>query len=253
MSISKITDDLSSILPERNLQPGRQNARNKALEDEAAKIKARQDAKEVARIKAIEKAKLRNEEKKQAKAQELGVELQKGQTLFQAEKIAEQKAKIEVLEQIEEDIKSPLHPVVLAEKRQPYSSAVGVALQVQGTTRPEVLKLLTSLNINLNLQLTKQDTMNLLACLLTCNESQLLALMSNKKVPVVIKTVIKRLIEDMKLGNIDTVERLWDRIFGKGAMCVNIPDQMQTETGIIPNTPVSREAYIVIRDTLMGK
>ena len=72
-----------------------------------------------------------------------------------------------------------------------------------------------------------------------------------KKVPVVIKTVIKRLQEDAKLGNIDTVERLWDRVFGKNAMTLDLPERAQIDTGIIPNTPISREAYIVIRDSLI--
>ena len=48
-----------------------------------------------------------------------------------------------------------------------------------------------------------------------------------------------------------TVEKLWDRIFGKAGMMLNLPEQTQQMTGIIPNTPVSREAYIVIRDTLL--
>lgn len=132
-----------------------------------------------------------------------------------------------------------------------YSSAIRSALQLQGASRPEITKLLTSLNINLSVQLTKQDTANLLACLLTCNHSQLQALMANKKVPVVIKTVIKRLIEDEKLGNIETIEKLWDRIFGKGPMQLSLPEGQQLQTGIIPNQPVSREAYILIRDTLI--
>lgn len=121
----------------------------------------------------------------------------------------------------------------------------------QGTTKPEVVKLLTQLNVNLNLQLTKSDTANLLACLLTANENQLNAIYKNKKVPVAVKTVIKRLLDDAKLGNIETVEKLWDRIFGKAGMMLNLPEQTQQATGIIPNTPISREAYIVIRDTLI--
>ena len=75
--------------------------------------------------------------------------------------------------------------------------------------------------------------------------------MANKKVPVVIKTVIKRLIEDEKLGNIETIEKLWDRIFGKGPMQLSLPEGQQLQTGIIPNAPVSREAYVIIRESLM--
>lgn len=124
-------------------------------------------------------------------------------------------------------------------------------MAMQGTTKPEIVRLLSGLNINMNLQLTKSDTANLLACLLTANENQLNAIYKNKKVPVAIKTVIKRILDDSKLGNIDTVEKLWDRIFGKAGMMLNLPEQTQIATGIIPNTPVSREAYIVIRDTLL--
>ena len=122
-----------------------------------------------------------------------------------------------------------------------------------GTTRTDVLKLLHKLNINLNMQLTKTDTQNLLATLLTCNEKQLVALQSNPKVPIVIKIVIKRLLEDLKTGEMTAIETLWDRIFGKAAMVVNLPETAASMNGIIPNTPVSREAYLVIRDTYLGR
>lgn len=256
----KIAEQLSDLLPDRDKMPGLDNPdTSKMVKEEATRIKAKQDAKEIARIKYLEKQRLRNLEAKQAKrqtlAKELGLdEIPEGQTAYQAEQIAEQKKKIEAIEAIEAQTIQPLHPVELAENtpgNKTYSSTTTRALQMQGTTRPEVLKLLTSLNINLNIQLSKQDTANLLACLLTCNNSQLQALMANKKVPVVIKTVIKRLIEDEKLGNIETIEKLWDRIFGKNAMSLNLPEQTQLETGILPNMPVSREAYIVIRDTLL--
>lgn len=125
------------------------------------------------------------------------------------------------------------------------------AALVQGATHGEINRLLKSLNINVSLRLSRNDTANLLACLLTCNETQLNALYENRKVPVAIKTIIKRLLEDLKLGNTETVEKLWDRIFGKGQMQVDLPQQAQLESGILPNTPVSREAYVIIRDTLL--
>ena len=123
-------------------------------------------------------------------------------------------------------------------------------LALQGAAKADVVKLLNSLNINLNVQLTKADTANLLACLLTCNESQLNALLNNKKVPIVIKTVINRLLHDAEKGNMGAIELLWDRVFGKGPMSVSLPEDAAGR-GLIPNTPVSREAYIVIRETLM--
>ena len=197
-----------------------------------------------------------NKEKRQSLAEELGVEeIPDGQTEFQAKRIVEQQKRVEAIEALEAQTVEPLKATELAERHNSgkgsYSSAIRSALQLQGASRPEITKLLTNLNINLSVQLTKQDTANLLACLLTCNHSQLQALMTNKKVPVVIKTVIKRLIEDEKLGNIETIEKLWDRIFGKGPMQLSLPEGQQLQTGIIPNQPVSREAYILIRDTLI--
>lgn len=260
MKKDKIAEQLSDILPDRPTIPGNVTSSSQLIGQAATHIKAKQDAKEIARIKYLEKQRLRNlkakEAQRQSLAEELGLDsVPDGQTEHQAKKIAEQEKRVEAIEAIEAQVVEPLHPVELAASHAggtgSYSSAIRSALQIQGTTRPEIMKLLTSLNINLNIQLTKQDTANLLACLLTCNESQLQALQNNKKVPVAIKIVIKRLLEDMKLGNIETIDRLWDKIFGKGTMQLNLPEQQQLQTGIIPNVPVSREAYIVIRDTLI--
>lgn len=261
MKTDKIAQKLADILPNRPVVPGMSNPdTSKLVEQEATRIKSKQDAKELARIKYLEKSRLRSlkekQEKRQSLAEELGVEeIPDGQTELQAKRIAEQQKRVEAIEALEAQTVEPLKATELAERhdsgRGSYSSAIRSALQLQGASRPEITKLLTSLNINLSVQLTKQDTANLLACLLTCNHSQLQALMANKKVPVVIKTVIKRLIEDEKLGNIETIEKLWDRIFGKGPMQLSLPEGQQLQTGIIPNQPVSREAYILIRDTLI--
>lgn len=261
MKTDKIAQKLADILPSRPVVPGMSNPdTSKLVEQEATRIKSKQDAKELARIKYLEKQKLKNlkdkEEKRQSLAEELGIDpIPDGQTELQAKRIVEQQKRVEAIEALEAQTVEPLKATELAERhdsgRGSYSSAIRSALQLQGASRPEITKLLTSLNINLSVQLTKQDTANLLACLLTCNHSQLQALMANKKVPVVIKTVIKRLIEDEKLGNIETIEKLWDRIFGKGPMQLSLPEGQQLQTGIIPNQPVSREAYILIRDTLI--
>lgn len=257
MKTDKIATQLSDILPNRPVVPGFDNHKtSQMINQEAHRIASKQDAKELARIKYLERQKLKNlkdkEEKRQSLAEELGIDsIPDGQTERQARKIAEQQKRVEAIEAIEAETVQPLDALELADKTKSYSSTIGKAIQLQGASRPEITKLLTSLNINLSVQLTKQDTANLLACLLTCNHSQLQALMTNKKVPVVIKTVIKRLIEDEKLGNIETIEKLWDRIFGKGPMQLSLPEGQQLQTGIIPNQPVSREAYILIRDTLI--
>lgn len=260
MNHDQVEKRLKDILPDRPLSFDPSAKRQEvAIAENAEKIVAKQNAQELARLKYKERQKLKHQqdklEKKKALAEKLGVEITSdAQTEHQMRSIKAQQEKVELIEAIEARTVQPLHPVELAEMvpmNKTYSSTVTKALQMQGASRPEVLKLLASLNINLNVQLSKSDTANLLACLLTCNEAQLSALYNNKKIPIVIKTVIKRLQEDARLGNIETVEKLWDRVFGKNAMSLNLPEQAQIETGIIPNTPVSREAYIVIRDTLI--
>lgn len=262
MKTDKIAQKLADILPSRPVVPGMSNPdTSRLVEQEATRIKSKQDAKELARIKYHERQKLKNlqakQEKRQSLAEELGLEeIPDGQTEYQARCIAEQQKRVEAIEALEAQIVEPLKATELAEchnsDKGSCLSAIRSAIQLQGASRPEITKLLTSLNINLSVQLTKQDTANLLACLLTCNNSQLQALMTNKKVPVVIKTVIKRLIEDEKLGNIETIEKLWDRIFGKGPMQLSLPEGQQLQTGIIPNMPVSREAYLIIRENLIN-
>lgn len=124
--------------------------------------------------------------------------------------------------------------------------------RLTGTTRPEIAELMRRLNINLNVHLTKTDTMNLLATLLTCSEQQLNALLKNKKVPVAIKIVTKRLIEDSKVGNMESIEAIWDRVFGKAGMTLQPLGDSVDDGGLIPNTPVSRETYMVMREVYMG-
>ena len=259
MKAEKIASSLNDILPERTEAPSMSMPSKKEEVNKCAEhIKAKQDAKELSRLKYLEKQKLRAAEARQEKlnavAEELGIDPLDngiGSNEYQMRKIAEHKKRIEMIEEVEANVVDPLNVKEIASKKGASSSVIHSALALQGTSRAEMTKLLTSLNINLSIQLSKQDTANLLACLLTCNESQLVALQNNKKVPIAIKAIIRRLQDDAKLGNIETIEKLWDRIFGKGAMQLNLPEQQQLQTGIIPNTPVSREAYVLIRDTLI--
>lgn len=248
MTNDKKTKNILSILPGSQIGANVYSSASRALDaaTEADNIQRKKTSRELADMKWKEKQKLKTIEKNE--------HVPKGRTRHSHEKIeeqkAEQQAKIEVIEAIEEQYESTI-PRLVADGL-PHSSNTKELLRMQGTSRAEVLKLMSSLNINLNVQLTRQDTANMLACLLTCNEQQLKALYNNKKIPIVIKTVIRRLLEDSNLGNIETIEKLWDRIFGKAAMSLNLPEQAQV-AGILPNTPVSREAYLIIRETLIGQ
>ena len=120
------------------------------------------------------------------------------------------------------------------------------------TERLVLKRLCEKLNLNLKTQFSASDMANLVATIMSCNESQLNALYNNPDLPLVLKTIIKRLQEDASLGNIDTVEKLWDRIFGKGNMVINLPQVGAVQQGILPNTPITRETYVMIRETLLN-
>lgn len=264
----KIISEIENLLPDSSETLGTDglNQRRAMVQQKAETMHKRLSAKELAVAKyystLAKHTTEKNEARKQAKTQEILAKREAIKKLNEEDKLS--KVSIEdAVEVVNEEFannsqqssQSQLQPSQPPQPPQPIitmaSQAVKDIVSMQGTTRPEVVKLLNSLNINLDLQLTKTDTANLLACLLTANETQLKALYQNRKIPIAIKTVIKRIMDDAKLGNIETVEKLWDRVFGKAGMMLDLPKQTQVATGIIPNTPVSREAYILIRDTLL--
>lgn len=239
-------DQLSSLLPEHDELDENyevEENRKEQVAEAAANKEAKLNAAALARLKMREKYELEKAEKQKTDPTFGMTKKQKEKYEAEQTRIAENIAEIEVIEQ------SPDAQQFLAggfSDLSPYA----------GTTRRDVVKLLSSLNINLSLNLSQSDTYNLLGCLLTCNEAQLQALYNNNKIPLAIKTVIKRIMEDAKLGNLETIEKLWDRIFGKaGKATFEIPAgaQQVVTQGIIPNTIVSREAYTIIRDTIIGK
>lgn len=245
-STERINSEIADILPDSDQVLGSDGLemRERLAAEKAKQIHDKKTAMELAR------AKIRLQ--KAAEGQAAAEAVQN----FKAKK---EQAKEEAIQKLEaEDTSIPAAEVidlansVAAQHGQP-AMAENVAKQImlsQGTTRPEVVRLLSGLNINLNLQLSKNDTANLLACLLTANQNQLQALYDNEKTPLAIRVVIKRLLNDAKLGEIGTVEKLWDRIFGKAGMMLDLPQESKA-AGIIPNTPVSREAYILIRESLL--
>lgn len=222
---NRLKNSISAILPDYDESDPNQSVEyEEVINQEIENEQQRLSAADLARIKLKEKQALKSKELNDEKERQL---------------IAQNIAEIEVLQD------SPAAQRFLAGGENDLSPYTG-------STRRDVVKLLSSLNINMSLYLTRADTYNLLSCLLTCNEAQLKAIYSNPKVPLAIKIVIKRLQEDAKLGNIDTLERLWDRVFGKNqtAASINLPEGVTP--GLLPNTLVSREAYMIIRDTIIG-
>ena len=274
MDKQKIEKRLSEILPAESCGcEVTACSRDQELSLNADKIKRSVEKDLLAKKRYAEEAKKKRAEKRLSEVSDfinsgVSAPVRVGQALSDAKKIEETTKKIEAIERLMDgnqgvndiiDLTDAANSAVSSS--QPVSPQVSQALvrravsdaqALRGTTRPEMAKLLSALNINIDLQLTKNDTANLLACLLTCNSTQLNALYSNAKVPIVIKTIIKRLLDESKNGNTDMIEKIWNRVFGNAPLQASMPEQSSIkQDGILPNQPISREAYIVIRDTLI--
>jgi hypothetical protein len=166
------------------------------------------------------------------------------------------------LKEKNEKAKEVIH---VAELNQPSIVVTEDGLRLNGTTKPEALRMLRKLGVDITVTLNKRDTADLLTLLLTCDETQLKAVLAHPKVPILIKPIIKRLLNDAEIGSTATVEWLWAKVFGGGSLVVEPPVQaanvgdssmrsaFETVFGKGKNVRVSRETYEVmsnqIRDT----
>lgn len=272
MDPKNIAGQLEALLPDRPRDSFPGPDRQSAAARKAGELVRRKTASDLAALKARERAGLRNMERRRAKAEAEGLPFDPEKSIRAVRAEARHKEKIEAaaaLEaaalsaapsppSVEEAVAAALTPAPAPSSPAPVpapaavAKAASAALRLQGTSRPEMDALLSKIGLDLSLRLTKNDTANLLACLLTCNETQLKALKEDARVPVVIKTVINRLLEDVETGSMATVMTLWHRVFGDKPL-EDAPQQGPADVfaGVIPGQPVSREAYVVIRDTLM--
>ena len=168
---SKLKNSISPILPDYDdSDPNQSVDYEEVIDQEIEAEQQRLSAADLARIKIKEKQAL---ESKKAKSEQ--ERLQIAQNIAEIEGLQDSPAAQRFLAGGESDLS-------------PYA----------GTTRRDVVKLLSSLNINMSLYLTRADTYNLLSCLLTCNENQLDAIYRDPRVPLASRSVIKRLKEDAK-------------------------------------------------------
>lgn len=133
---------------------------------------------------------------------------------------AETEANIQALELAREQLNLSTSQLIKDEMDgQPLASRA--ATLAQEGLKPEVARLLASMNMNVDLSLNGRQTELLMSSLLACNEHQIQAILDNDKVPMAVKLMAKRLKDDLKAGSTTALESLWDRIFGKGILDIN--------------------------------
>lgn len=137
--------------------------------------------------------------------------------------------------------------------------------------RDRASELLASLGLTSSgaAQMSRADLAAVLEVLLSADEDELRRLHDRPDTPTSLKTIIRRVLADMQSGSLKALQSLWDRLYGRAPLTApdaasavspsspSSPSQSSQQAlqdvlqGVLPQTPVSREAYIVIRDTLM--
>lgn len=98
-------------------------------------------------------------------------------------------------------------------------------------------------------QLSKEDAFRLFAYLLTCTKSEIEALLRNPELPFSIATIIRAMIADLQKGKADTVDRLFDLVYGKGPAPIEF--SIKVNGPQIPDKPMSRKDYEALLKELM--
>lgn len=89
--------------------------------------------------------------------------------------------------------------------------------------------------------ISQEDAKKLMTHILFCNRAQLDSMIKNQDLPIFMLCLIKALLVDTANGNTATVEKLFDRLFGRSMQPVELTGP--NKTPLIPTGPMSRKDY----------
>jgi len=90
-------------------------------------------------------------------------------------------------------------------------------------------------------QISHEDANKLLWHILGCNKANFEAMFRNTDLPISILTQMIAIADDMKNKKCDTVNKIWDRIFGKSLQTMELTGAKSLP--LIPAGPMSRMGY----------
>jgi len=90
-------------------------------------------------------------------------------------------------------------------------------------------------------EISHEDATKLMTHILFCNRSQLEAMCKNADLPIFLLCLIKGILTDTANGQTNTVERLFDRLFGRSMQPIELTGANRTP--LFPSGPMSRKAY----------
>ena len=99
-------------------------------------------------------------------------------------------------------------------------------------------------------EISKEDALKLMTKVLMSSKADLEAMARNADLPIAIACQIKAIVTDMQNGRTDTVDRLFDRLYGKSIQPMELTGAEGTP--LIPKEPMSRKEYAAMLNKLKG-
>lgn len=97
-------------------------------------------------------------------------------------------------------------------------------------------------------QISREDANKLLSHILSCNKTEFESMARNIDLPVSIVCQMVAIAEDMKNKKCDNVNKIWDRLYGKAPMMIELAGA--SGTPLIPDIPMSRVALQELLKTI---
>ncbi len=117
--------------------------------------------------------------------------------------------------------------------------------------KPSRLKILQAIfnSLDENERLSKEDILKLLEYIIICNKAQLETIARNPDLPMIIVNQIKAIVTDLASGKTDTVDKIFDRLYGKATISLEVTGAAGVP--LIPDKPMSRKEYETMYEQLI--
>lgn len=100
--------------------------------------------------------------------------------------------------------------------------------------------------------MSREDAFKIYGYLLSCTKTQIETILRSPDLPFAIVLQIRAMFEDAKNGRADTVDKIFDRIYGKANQPMEITGAGGTP--LIPNKPMTRKGFEkLLEDMKCGK
>lgn len=105
------------------------------------------------------------------------------------------------------------------------------------------------LGVELDIIISREDSLKIMQAIMSCNLSQLADIENNENCPVSILTFISSIRADIKHGRTQTLEMLWDKVYGKNVQSVMVTTN--TDLPLNEGQRITREQYLKLKERMV--